>query len=373
MRKAPCNRACLAGKLDTFLKAVVAKDPAKAGSGVGFRQTENALLTVPGEGIWASNTGIGLDRRYYDAETGQAEFYGTDQRGREDSRSPRCGSRSRTGKVTEAEWHLARLEDPGISGASAARRPTTPPNLLANPPAARVVPVAQRVPRKQLIAAVNSYFDGIVDGTGRNIQANPGCLRLRETAWAGRTGTAARRSLPEADWQTNVDCRSGYAGLGIVNVAARRYLMVDEEAQVVVASAVFIRDPLNPKRRGFFMELFYMDGGKISSGLRGDQSIAGPLAPLPNWALYEGTSRSRRTSCRTASGSSSSSSSGSGIAELAARTATLLDREQEKGQRDPVDPGRGPEGAEPRPSWRCCPFPKQCSPTPPRPGPRSAR
>lgn len=279
-----CDRACLTGKLDTFLKAVVAKDPAKAGLWAGFRQTENALLTVPGEGIWASNTGIGLDRRYYDAETGQAEFYGTFTEG-EKIVVASVRLKVEDGLVTEAEWHLGRPEDPGITGVGS-RATYDAQNLLANPPAARVVPAAQRVPRKQLIAAVNSYFDGIVDGTGRNVQAHPGCLRL-ENGLGGQNWNS--RPAPEADkgWQSMTDCRSGYGGLGIVNVAARRYLMVDEEAQVVVAGAVFIRDPLNPKRRGHFMELFYMDGGKISA-VYAAISYADPLVPLPNWEPYEG-------------------------------------------------------------------------------------
>jgi len=282
--QAACNRTCLAGKLDTFLKAVVAKDPAKAGLWAGFRQTENALLTVPGEGIWASNTGIGLDRRYYDAETGQAEFYGTINEGAKVAVAS-LRIKIEDGQVTEAEWHLARAEDPGITGIGS-KATFDADNLLAHPPAARVVPVAQRVPRKQLVAAVNSYFDGIVDRTGRHVQANPGCLRF-ENGMGGQNWNSRPAQASEADWQTNVDCRSGYAGLGIVNVAARRYLMVDEEAQVVVMSAVFIRDPLNPKRRGFFMELFYLDGGKISS-VYAAIVYPDPLAPLPNWEPYEG-------------------------------------------------------------------------------------
>jgi len=72
-----------------------------------------------------------------------------------------------------------------------------------------------------------------------------------------------------------------------VNVAARRYLMVDEDAQVVVASTVFIREPLNPKRRNCFMELFFMDGGKISR-VYAAMTYAESTRPMPNWAPYEG-------------------------------------------------------------------------------------
>ncbi len=155
--------------------------------------------------------------------------------------------------------------------------PTSSPIRLLQ----RVVPAAQRATRKELIAAVNSYFDGIVDQTGRHVQANEGCLRF-ENGMGGHEWNKRPAHAADADFQTNTDCRSGYAGLNIINVAARRYLMVDEEAQVVVASAVFMREPLNPKRRNCFMEVFHLDGGKISSVYAADDLCrsAGAAAQL---------------------------------------------------------------------------------------------
>jgi len=285
-REQNCDRACLTGKLDQFLKAVIAKDPAQAGLWVGFRQTQNAELSPPGGGIWETNTGMGsLDRRYYDPQTSQAEFFGTMREGDKQA-VVSLRMKVQYGQVTEAEWHIARDGDPGITGDKNSNSMFNVDNLIKNPPAARTVPVAQRRPREELVAAVNSYFDGIVAGTGRWVQANPGCLRLENgqgaPEWALR-GVAEE----DQDFQTASDCRSGYKGLNIVNVQARRYLMVDEEAQVVVASATFIREPLNHKRRNSFMEVFYMDGGKIS-GVYAAMVYAHPHLPMPNWAPYEG-------------------------------------------------------------------------------------
>jgi hypothetical protein len=280
-----CDRKCLNGKLDQFLGAVVAKDPAKAGLFVGFRQTQNAVLTPAGKGIWETNTGIGaLDRRYFDPVTNQALFFGTIKEG---DKTAVASVRIKVEKqqITEAEWHVARADSPGIAG-DPAKAVFDADNLLKHPPAARVVPVAQRASREALVAAVNSYFDGIVLGTGRYVQANPGCARYENgmgaPEWA-RRGPGPK----DADFQTASDCRSGYAGLGIANVAARRYLMVDPEAQVVVASVVFIREPLNPKRRNYFMEVFYMDGGKITS-VYAAMTYVDPKLPAPNWDPYDG-------------------------------------------------------------------------------------
>lgn len=281
-----CNRACLSGKLDQFLKAVVAHDPARAGLWAGVRQTQNTIVTPPGEGIWKTITALGtVDGRYFDPVTGQAEFFGTVQ---EDDKTGIASLRLKVerGQVTEAEWHIARAGDPGITG-DTTKSVFNSDNLIANPPPRRTVPVAQRTSREELIAAVNSYFDGIVTGTGRWVQANPGCFRLENGTDAPGPHTNRPVSGADAEFQTSSDCRSNYAGLNIVNVAARRYLMVDEEAQVVVASAVFIRDPLSPKRRNHFMEVFFMDGGKISS-VYAAMVYADPKLPMPNWAPYEG-------------------------------------------------------------------------------------
>ena len=283
--KPDCDRACLDGKLGRFLDAVVAKDPSKADLWVGFRQTENALLVAPGEGIWKSNTGLGsVDRRYYDAETGQAEFFGTIREG-EKTAVASLRLKVEDGEVTEAEWHIARAEDPGIMGAGS-KATFDVANLEMHPPLQRVVPKSDRHSRRDLIAAVNSYFDGIVAGTGRHVRANAGCMRF-ENGMGGQDWNSRPASPADADFQTHSDCRSGYAGLGIINVAARRYLMVDEEAQVVVASTVFLREPLNPKRRNCFMEVFFMDGGKITS-VYAAMAYVDSNIPVPNWAPYEG-------------------------------------------------------------------------------------
>jgi len=282
--KVNCDRGCLNGKLDQFLNAVVAKDPSKANLWVGFRQTQNTKLTAPGEGIWKTNTGFGsVARRYFDADTQQAEYFGTIKEG-DSTAIASLRLKLHGDQIGEAEWHIARADDPGITGAGS-KATFDADNLAKNPPPDRVVPKNERHSRDDLVAAVNSYFDGIVAGTGRHVQANPGCFRL-ENGWAGPPATRPV-SPQDADFQSKNDCRSGYAGLGIVNVAARRYLMVDEQAQVVVASAVFIRAPLNPKRRNCFMEIFYMDGGKISS-VYAAMTYADPETPMPNWAPYEG-------------------------------------------------------------------------------------
>ena len=73
-----CDRACLRTMLDQYLAAVVKHDPAAAPLVVGFRQTENAINTRPGNGVWKTVTGLGkVQRKYFDPVSGQAAYYGT--------------------------------------------------------------------------------------------------------------------------------------------------------------------------------------------------------------------------------------------------------------------------------------------------------
>ena len=70
-------------------------------------------------------------------------------------------------------------------------------------------------------------------------------------------------------------------------VAARRYPVVDEEAQAVLAIAVFVRRPGVTTRRNVFSEWFMIDNNKIRS-IYSAMFYPSPEAPVPNWPPYEG-------------------------------------------------------------------------------------
>jgi hypothetical protein len=279
-----CDRRCLSATLDRFLAAVVAKDPAKAELFAGFRQTQNSILTPAGEGVWKTISGIGaVDRRYFDSVSGQAAFYGIVHEGDRDA-VVSLRLRVERGQITEAEWHVARAGDPGMNGESEAVLFDLD-KLTASPPPQRTVPVAQRVSREVLLAATNSYFDGITLGSGRWTQAHPGCRRYENGLEV--TGRPLRPGGDTVGFEGKSDCRSGYASLEIANVAGRRFPLVDVEAQVVLGSAVFVRRPGSPKRRNHFMEVFTLDGGRIST-VHAAMFYVDPKLPVPNWPPYEG-------------------------------------------------------------------------------------
>jgi hypothetical protein len=283
-----CDRACLRNALDQYLNAVVKHDPAAALLFNAFRQTENAVVVRPGTGTWKSVTALGkVQRRYLDPVSGQAGYFGTvEENGDPAIVTVRVKLENR--KISEAEWLIARKGDPGLNGPPAPGQPAgnffDPENLTVNaPPDKPLAKVANhaRASRETLIAVTNSYFDGITTHDGSIIMARPGCLRVENGATVtGRPGRGNPSGPP-------TDCTSGLATINIQNVAARRYPIVDEEAGVVLAIAVFLRKPGTATRRNVLSEWFAIENNKIRS-VYSAMFYPAPEAPVPNWPPYDG-------------------------------------------------------------------------------------
>jgi hypothetical protein len=278
---AGCDRACLKAALDQYLNAVVGHNSAAAPLAVGFRQTENAAVKRTGTGVWASAKALGkLQRRYFDAESGQAGYFGTLE---EESGTAVVTVRLKIEdrKISEAEWYLARKGDAGIgvgAGAQANASFHDPDNLIAHPPAERVVPKAERLTRADMVAITNSYFDGLTAHDGSLIIAHPGCVRLENGF------VTTQRKLPSGEM---TDCTSAGAMANIFAVTARRYPIVDEEAGVVLGLGVFERKPGVAMRRNVFSEWFAIEQGKIRA-IYSSMFYPEQEALVPNWPPYDG-------------------------------------------------------------------------------------
>jgi hypothetical protein len=293
-----CDRACLRTALDQYLAAVVKHDPAAAPLAIGFRQTENAINVRPGNGVWKTVTGLGkMQRRYLDPISGQAASYGIVDEG-SSSAIVTVRVRVENQKLTEAEWYLARPGDPGLNGPGQPGGPPVnlfnPEYLTANPPPERVVPQAQRLARETLVAIVNSYFDGIASHDGSVVLAHPACQRVENgTLMSGRRGGGAGRAggapapAPAAPAAASNACTTGFATGNMQMVVARRFPVVDVEAGVVLALAVFIRPPGSPAPRNVFSEWFVIDDASIR-GIYTAMFYPPPQLAVPNWPPYDG-------------------------------------------------------------------------------------
>jgi hypothetical protein len=276
-----CDRACLASALDGYLLALVRHDPAAAPLALGFRQTENAEVRVPGTGLWRSVTALGeVERRYFDTVTGQAGYFGT----LEEAAGPAIVTlrlKVENRRITEAEWVVNRRGDPGLGplgGGQADAAFYDPAYLVAHAPPERVLPRAERHSRAELVAITNSYFDGLSARDGELIVAHPGCVRIEN-------GALTTQRPIESGGLT--DCTAEGSMRNIFAVTARRYPIVDEEAGAVLGLVLFQRFPGVPMRRNLLAEWFYIDDGKIRS-IYAAMYYPPAEAMLPNWPPFDG-------------------------------------------------------------------------------------
>ncbi len=298
--QAACDRVCLRSTLDRYLDAVVAHDPGRAPLVVGFRQTENAVNVAPGIGVWKSVTALGnVQRRYFDPVSGQAGYYGTVKEGSETA-VVTVRVRIENRELTEAEWYIARANDPGMRGQ---REPGRPPANLHNPeyleqhpPPQRVVPRSERVDRASLSRIADSYFDAITSHDRSVALVHEGCGRAENGSPA--PGGAFLPPLPRADSpaagaQTgqpgagSPDCLAGLENFDLSMVTARRTPLVDEEAQVVLSLGVFIRRPGSTTPRLVFSEWFVVDEARIRTVYTA-MFYPPPTLAVPNWPPYSG-------------------------------------------------------------------------------------
>ena len=297
--QAACDRACLRTMLDQYLQAVIKHDPKAAPLIVGFRQTENAVNVSPGNGVWKTVTGLGkMQRRYLDPVSGQAGYYGLVEEGSSVA-VVTVRLRVQNRKLTEAEWYLARENDPGLNGP---RQPGRPPAnlfnadyLIANPPPDRVVPAAQRLSREELIGVTQSYFDAITSHDNTVALTHAGCGRAENgsPAPAGkflppapRPAGAGAPAGPPPGASSN-DCVGGLANFNLSMVVATRIPLVDEEQQVTLGLAVFIRRPGSSTPRNVFSEWFNIEEGKIKT-IYTSMFYPAPTLAVPNWPPYNG-------------------------------------------------------------------------------------
>jgi len=279
---APCDRACLKTILNQYLNAIQAHKPSAAPLSIGFRQTENAVVRKTGTGLWETTLGLGqVQRRYFDPETGHAAYFGMLE---ESSGLVIATLRLRVEdrKITEAEWVLSRKGDPGLGpngGNQAAAAYHDPAYLVAHPPPVEhIVPKAERLSRTDLIAVTNTYFDGLSAHDGKQILAHPGCIREEN-------GVLTTQRALEGGGVT--DCTSEGAMANIFAVTARRYPIVDEEAQAVLSIVLFQRKPGVVMRRNLLSEWFYMEKGKIRT-IFASMYYPDAEAMIPNWPPFDG-------------------------------------------------------------------------------------
>jgi hypothetical protein len=230
-----CDRACLDGMVDRYIDALVAHDPAKIPTAPKVRFIENGVELPIGSALWRTATGRGTYSHYFaDVAAGQAGFIGTL---REHGKGLIFVLR-----LAVEDGRIREIEQLAIRTGNVDEYEKLKPDPLWNAP----VPEQARIAREQLTALANRYYTGMQrnDPKGDYSFFHKDCNRIEH----GRQTTNMPPSnyghsdIPnfvtmgcEAQFQT------GFLGF-VTTIRDRRYTVVDEERQAVLAFAFFDHD-----------------------------------------------------------------------------------------------------------------------------------
>jgi hypothetical protein len=212
-----CNRACLEAHVDRYLQAMVAHDPGKLKLSGDFKFTENDVSLKPGEALWRTATGVGRYKLYFvDVPAQQVAYYGTML---ENGRGIAIALRLKIDgdRLAEAEQLVLRTQ----RTFDLMEQASTPDPILLE-----TVPVPNRVTRAELIRNANLYFEAIEQGNGKVAPFAPDCNRFENGfKTSGDTGCSDQLDTQVFNY--------------IQKIYPRRFLVIDEERQVVFGFFMF--------------------------------------------------------------------------------------------------------------------------------------
>jgi hypothetical protein len=297
-KKAACDRACLQGYMDRYLKAMLDRNVSDDLFSRNVRFTENGIqLPLGNEGLWYGMSGLGGYRFYVpDIDTQQVAMIGSvkedmGNHGVNDDQGNNVAVAIRLkivdGKITEVEQLAIRPTVQlgggggargggagGAAGAAAAPAPGTGDRVAAmkepNPIFSQVIPENERASREELVTQANYYFTALArhDGNGY-YPFTEGCVRFEN-------GTT-----------TTNDCLGQFTGHSLDNIVDRirdrRFVAVDRERGVVFSFAFFDHYRINWTWQ--LAELFKIEKGKI----RRIEAVfhQAPFGIPSGWSTYE--------------------------------------------------------------------------------------
>lgn len=224
-----CPRSCLEAVVNGYLDALAARDPGRLPLAASVRFTENGAVLPLGEGLWKSVIAT-TDYRIHvaDPQSGQAGFIGTVLQ--EGGKPAMLALRLKVSGGLISEIETVTAPPFQLPGAALVAAP--------NPAFERSVPVAQRLPREQMIALANRNFDGILAADGSHF--SPDCQRVEN-----RMAMSGNLQLDYPIATLPGRAKPAFAAMGcqeqveahlfdtLDRVDPRRTLVLDEERQLV--------------------------------------------------------------------------------------------------------------------------------------------
>jgi hypothetical protein len=271
---AACDRGCLSAIADKYVDALLKHDPSVVPIASEAKLTENTKQVALGDGLWKTIKFIKFrGETVADPSTGQLTVWDGVQ---EDHVSlAMIRMRVANGKITEVETIVAHGSDPQTTVRNGFEvLPDLQLLAAIKPFLENEVPAAQRASREELLAAANSYFDGIEHQPG-HVPFAPGCNRIENGQLTTNNPTNSEGLPPQGCQEQFQSKIFSY----VPRVRDRRFPVVDEARGLVVAQVVFdipgsktwIRDgkevPAPPAvsnpRNNILNELFKIEHGQI--------------------------------------------------------------------------------------------------------------
>jgi hypothetical protein len=227
-----CDRDCLIGFTERYTEALARRDKTRAPFSARVRFTENNVeMPLGNDGLWGTINAVWDDSMAIaDQQTGEAAWFGiVEEHGNPAYLAFRIKVENR--QITEVETIVNRLPDmPKPFG--------DPTQLFYDPAFAEVAPPAERRSRERLVALADGYFSTVELNDGTIFTPfHEDCGRVENgiRTTSGGSGAGSAGSVAQG-------CEEQLR-LGIYRInkpiRERRYPIIDEERQVVVATGFF--------------------------------------------------------------------------------------------------------------------------------------
>ena len=216
-----CDRACLSGFMNTFLKALVSHDPGSLPVTRNVKYTENGVRINLGDGLWQTAFAQPTYRvDVIDEQAGTVGLLGNiNEHGNKNWYAVRL--KVEKGKlISEIESLIVRRISMGGGGPQFGPVHTEPDPLMMQP-----VPKGSRLSRAELAAIGNSYFTGLdTDNSGRNVPFSPDCQRRENGVITSNDPTMKKGSMVWMDCKAQFD--TGFSVI-VTDIRERRFEVVD--------------------------------------------------------------------------------------------------------------------------------------------------
>lgn len=215
-----CDRSCLEGIADQYLKAMVAHDAGKAPFANNVIFTENTINLPLTEGLWFTSSGLGDFKIYIcDLKTSQVAWVG----GAKEHDKPVILSlrlKVVNQMITEAESIVIRdVDEKNLANFKKTEKPFT-----------EFLDPSERVSREEMIRIPELYFDALKILDDKDVPFTDECYRLENGMLTAGTFPGAPK--PQPGMPASSRCRNGKISpmlKTIYSVQPRRTPVVDEE------------------------------------------------------------------------------------------------------------------------------------------------